>query len=276
MDIIFASAIKGTQLLIVCISYDIVCQWFINIFLRMVHWPSDFRPRPGLHLRPFIPKFHYWAHKEEDHEQYSLNYGDGAALTDGEAIERVWGGHNALAGSTKVSGPGTRQDILDDNFGYWNYLKYISIGLSDETTKGSMLTYESSQVNLSSNDTKKPYPKGIGKWRHIEDLQRHCQHLSYPNGTICALNGVPIFSQSPRQIHMRRMMLVRTYPTINYQREVEVIALEITENEAEQELEALEASKRSTGVPPVHKTTATKCLRLGLDLEESQYVIIFI
>lgn len=129
MDFIFASAIKGTQLLIVCISYDIACQWFVNIFCRMTQWPSDLRPRAGLHLRPFIPKFHYWAHKEEDHEQFSLNYGDGAALSDGEAIERVWSGHNALAGSTKVSGPGTRQDVLDDNFGFWNYLKYVSIGL---------------------------------------------------------------------------------------------------------------------------------------------------
>lgn len=88
----------------------------------------ELRPRASLHLRPFIPKFHYWAHKEEAHEQYSFNYGDGAGHSDGEAIERVWSAHNALAGSTKVSGPGTRHDILDDNFGYWNYLKYISMG----------------------------------------------------------------------------------------------------------------------------------------------------
>lgn len=118
----------ATELLIIGISYDIVCQWLINLFVRMVEWPSNLHLRAGLHLRPFIPKFHYPAHKEEGHEQYSFNFADGAGLSDGEAIERVWSAHNALAGSTNVAGPGTRQDILDDNFGYWNFLKYISIG----------------------------------------------------------------------------------------------------------------------------------------------------
>lgn len=129
MDYIFASSLRATQLLVVYISYDIICQWFVNIFHRMFHWPPHLRLRSGLHLRPFIPKFHYWAHKEEGHDQYSFNYGDGAALSDGEAIERVWGGHNALAGSTKVAGPSMQHDVLDDNFGFWNYLKYISMGM---------------------------------------------------------------------------------------------------------------------------------------------------
>lgn len=49
-------------------------------------------------------------------------------------------------------------------------------------------------------------------------------------------------------------------------------SIEITEKEIETELEASEASKRPVGVPQVHKTTATKFLMMGLDLEESQYV----
>lgn len=80
-------------------------------------------------MRPFIPKFHAPAHKEEGHEQYSLNLAEGAGMTDGEAIERVWASHNALAGSTKTAGPGTRQDILDDNFAFWNFHKYTTIGI---------------------------------------------------------------------------------------------------------------------------------------------------
>lgn len=128
VDYVFASALRSAHLLVIAISYDIVCQWFVNLFQRMRFWPQDMKLRPGMNLRPFIPKFHAPAHKEEDHEQYSLNLAEGAGMTDGEAIERVWAPHNALANSTKAAGPGTRQDILDDNFSFWNFHKYTSIG----------------------------------------------------------------------------------------------------------------------------------------------------
>ncbi|KJA18008.1 hypothetical protein HYPSUDRAFT_115767, partial [Hypholoma sublateritium FD-334 SS-4] len=128
MDYTFASAIKSTQLMLVAISYDIACQWFINIFSRMLQWPKELRPRAGLNLRPLIPKFHEPAHLEKGHEQYSFNLAEGVGLSDGECPERVWGSHNPLAGSTRTMGPGTREDVLDDNFGHWNWLKYSSMG----------------------------------------------------------------------------------------------------------------------------------------------------
>lgn len=128
MDYVFASAIRSTQLLLVAISYDIVCQWFTNIFNRMHTWPKELHPKAGLSLRPLIPKFHEPAHLDKNHEQYSFNLAEGIGLSDGECPERVWGSHNPLAGSTRTAGPGTRDDILDDNFGHWNWLKYCSLG----------------------------------------------------------------------------------------------------------------------------------------------------
>ena len=128
MDYIFASAIKSTQLFLVVISYDIACQWFTNIFSRMLSWPKDLQMRPGLNLRPLIPKFHEPAHLDKLHEQYSFNLAEGVGLSDGECPERVWGSHNALAGSTRTMGPGTREDVLDDHFSHWNWLKYSSMG----------------------------------------------------------------------------------------------------------------------------------------------------
>lgn len=77
MDFILASSIRATQLFIVAISYDIVCQWFINLFSRMLLWPERLHLRSGLHIRPYIPKFHAPAHKEDGHDQYSFNLGDG-------------------------------------------------------------------------------------------------------------------------------------------------------------------------------------------------------
>lgn len=128
MDFVFAFVMKTLFLLRVSISYDIACQWFINLFLRMRHWPADLRLRAGLHLRPLIPKFHEPAHKEEGHEQYSMNLAEGVGLTDGEAPERIWSGHNSLANSTKTTGPGTMHDVYDDNFGAWNWMKYTNMG----------------------------------------------------------------------------------------------------------------------------------------------------
>jgi len=45
-----------------------------------------------------------------------------------ETPERVWAGHNALGNSTKTQGPGGRHDVLDDHFGFWNWLKYVRMG----------------------------------------------------------------------------------------------------------------------------------------------------
>ena len=128
MDYTFASAIRSTQLRLIAISYDIACQWFINLFNRMLNWPKDLRPRPGLNLCPLIPKFHEPAHLDKGHEQYSFNLAEGVGLSDGECPERVWGYHNTLAGSTRTMGPGTRDDVLDNNFADWNWLKYSSMG----------------------------------------------------------------------------------------------------------------------------------------------------
>lgn len=130
MDFIFAFAVRATQLLMIAISYDIACQWFIHLFSRMQMWPSELRLRTGLHVRPLIPKFHEPAHKDKDHEQYSFNLADGLGLSDGECPERVWSGHNALANSTKMTGPGTLHDIYDDNLGFWNWTKYTTMGQS--------------------------------------------------------------------------------------------------------------------------------------------------
>ncbi|PPQ88326.1 hypothetical protein CVT26_009158 [Gymnopilus dilepis] len=62
------------------------------------------------------------------HEPFSLNLMPGAGLSDCECPERVWSPHNALSNSTKTQGPGSRHDILDDHFGFWNWLKYKNIG----------------------------------------------------------------------------------------------------------------------------------------------------
>jgi len=129
MDYVFASVLQGIAVSLVIISYDIACQWFINLRKRInVDWPASLRPPPSTTLIPAIPKLHEPMHKRTKHQGYSFNYIPGAGLTDGECPERIWAPHNALANSTKTQGPGLCQDVLDDHFGFWNWLKYIGQG----------------------------------------------------------------------------------------------------------------------------------------------------
>ncbi|KAF9470843.1 hypothetical protein BDN70DRAFT_901798 [Pholiota conissans] len=129
MDYIFGSTLQFVMVNLVLISYDIMCQWFINLFKRIdEQWPAHIKPRPEIKFIPAIPKLHEPMHNTPGHEVFSLNFIKGCGHTDCECVERVWSSHNALANATKTQGPGSRQDILDDHFGFWNWEKYISMG----------------------------------------------------------------------------------------------------------------------------------------------------
>ena len=67
-------------------------------------------------------------HKRANHGMFLLNFIPGVGKSDLEMPKRVWSAHNGLGNSTKTQGPGGRHDILDDHFGFWNWLKYIGIG----------------------------------------------------------------------------------------------------------------------------------------------------
>ena len=127
MDYIFGYALCILGIASVIISYDIACQWFVNLSKRMDHWPTQLRPS-SISLKPAIPKLHEPAHGRAGHEQFSFNNIPGVGLTDGEGVERIWAQHNALGNSTKTQGPGSRHDVLDDHFGFWNWQKYMSMG----------------------------------------------------------------------------------------------------------------------------------------------------
>ncbi|PPR02990.1 hypothetical protein CVT24_012178 [Panaeolus cyanescens] len=133
MDYVFASAIKRafSSVSDVLISYDISCQWFVNLKHRMqeITWPNHLKLPDSLNLVPAIPKLHERMHAQgKNHQQYSLNYIPGVGLTDGECPERGWGPHNSMGNSTKSNGPGARCDIIDSTFNWWNWLKAINMG----------------------------------------------------------------------------------------------------------------------------------------------------
>ena len=88
MDYIFARAARLYTLLLLLISYDICCQWFVNVFHRMSdHWPDELKVPQGTLLTPAIPKLHEPMHLTANHQMYSLNYIPGVGMSDMECPE---------------------------------------------------------------------------------------------------------------------------------------------------------------------------------------------
>ncbi|KAJ7801206.1 hypothetical protein B0H14DRAFT_3489894 [Mycena olivaceomarginata] len=95
------------------ISYDIVCQWWINLKKRLLLLPA------ALHIK---------GHKLPCQDQYSLELIPGSAQTDGEGIERPWAHIGGVGSSTKEMGPGSREDTLNGHWGSWNWQKLVGLG----------------------------------------------------------------------------------------------------------------------------------------------------
>ena len=131
MDYLFYKSLANTKIRDMVVSYDIACQWSVNIKHRFQRidpgFPvvnSDF-----MRVRYLVPKFHLPAHIALCCTRYSFNYSRHVRRTDGEAPERGWAEINPLASSTKEMGPGFRRDTLDCHFGDYNWRKIISLGM---------------------------------------------------------------------------------------------------------------------------------------------------
>ncbi|KAJ7209387.1 hypothetical protein B0H12DRAFT_1033950, partial [Mycena haematopus] len=130
MDYIFFRSIAGSPLRRFFVSYDIACQWHINIWTRMEEYDdADITiDGEGKFMTFLVPKFHLPAHIEACNLKFSFNLTRDVGQTDGEAPERGWANANPLARSTKEMGPGFRRDTIDDHFNDWNHKKIIALG----------------------------------------------------------------------------------------------------------------------------------------------------
>ncbi|KAG1828061.1 hypothetical protein EV424DRAFT_1471297 [Suillus variegatus] len=131
MDYLFFSTLRGTQLKMLNVSYDIACQWHKKLWACMKSFPqSHCLDHLTKYIRFFIPKFHLPAHVSKCQTIFSFNFTCFVGWTDGEAPERGWSNINPVASSTKTMGPGCRRDTLDDHFGDWNWKKTVGLGAS--------------------------------------------------------------------------------------------------------------------------------------------------
>ncbi|KAF8069148.1 hypothetical protein FPV67DRAFT_1448949 [Lyophyllum atratum] len=129
MDYLFYRSLFTSKVKFIYVSYDIACQWSINLQHRMFKMDHEFFMYNGRTFVKFlVPKFHLPAHVSGCCNRFSFNLTIGVGRTDGEAPERGWAEVNPLAASTKEMGPGSRRDTLDAHFGDYNWRKVVGMG----------------------------------------------------------------------------------------------------------------------------------------------------
>ncbi|KAJ7664081.1 hypothetical protein B0H17DRAFT_1211495 [Mycena rosella] len=129
MDYILPSILKHLDPnLFKMILYNIVCIWKKHLFDRLKKVPANVRIHILLALFKFvIPKMHIHSHMLICRLLFSLNLILGSAQVDGEGIKRSWSSIGGVATSTVDMGHGSRHDLLDCQWSYWNWRKLIGI-----------------------------------------------------------------------------------------------------------------------------------------------------
>ncbi|KAF7440215.1 hypothetical protein PC9H_000559 [Pleurotus ostreatus] len=131
-DFIVLSTLKNNPFVRLVLSYDICCQWSRNFRDRMANIPESMCLSDEAldRVSYVIPKFHLYGHGSKCQTTYSLSYIPWSAETDGEDPERWWAHINPVSMSTKIMGPGSRMDTIDDHAAAWNWRKIVDLGNS--------------------------------------------------------------------------------------------------------------------------------------------------
>ncbi|KAJ7582414.1 hypothetical protein C8J56DRAFT_894327 [Mycena floridula] len=133
MDFILFSAILGCTLLAIFLTYDIACQYRINLESRNKLLPQklqhDFEK---MEIHAVLPIWHGDVHFLKCQTQNLVQYQDGAGKTDGEVPERLWGEINEITYATREMGEGTREDVLEDRLDFHNIQKNVKLGATLE------------------------------------------------------------------------------------------------------------------------------------------------
>jgi hypothetical protein len=127
-DWAFLSTLKNVTTL-VCHSYNINCQWSVQLWERIPSYPPDMQLSINAEDMTFkIPKLHMQAHQAKCHPKFSFNFSLNVGRMDGEGIERRWAATNEAAGAAAEMSPGAHQEFLDDVLGFQNHKKILNLG----------------------------------------------------------------------------------------------------------------------------------------------------
>ncbi|KAF7329538.1 CxC2 domain-containing protein [Mycena kentingensis (nom. inval.)] len=131
MDWVFMSAVGGSMVKRLVVSYDIACQWKQRIRQRAAVLaerdaiPTDLT---DYEIQYALPVWHAVAHEAGCQAANSLTHAVGVGRTDGEGIERTWAVLNPISFSTKEMGEGHRHDTIDGKVDHINFEKNVNLG----------------------------------------------------------------------------------------------------------------------------------------------------
>ncbi|KAL1724763.1 hypothetical protein EV714DRAFT_222510 [Schizophyllum commune] len=114
MDYIFWSAVADESIDNIMVTYDIGCQWKVNLKTRVDSMPrhlQDAASRVSVDVR--LPVWHGNVHELSCRTANSVRYARGAGKPDGEGPERIWASMNSIAYATKEMGAGVREDTIE-------------------------------------------------------------------------------------------------------------------------------------------------------------------
>ena len=112
----------------VLVSYDIACQWQINLQTRLNSYAVSTPTLKDLeYWKTVVPKFHLSGHGAQCQIVFNLGYTKWAGRTDGERIEAGWAQSTSMATWTRENGPNARRNILDDHWNASNWQKTLGL-----------------------------------------------------------------------------------------------------------------------------------------------------
>jgi hypothetical protein len=272
MDYVLASGVHGRIPKRLVFSYDIACQYSVHLAKRMREWPDSLKFDHDVTINAVIPKLHARAHEEIGHEQYSLYYTPGVGTTDGEAAERLWAPHNVLGNSTKTQGPGSRNDVLDDHFGFWNWTKYHSMGTCFHTIRCNaysrhhsgrslMRRYKAAvpqrnqQIEAHRGFTESLSPQHVATWTDaVEEWENDESHpKKVPSPYEIKSSGK--FSSNFRMTGILTVLMAG-----------------LSVAHVRKELADEEQDRLNKGGTVYHEVSASSFISIGLELQDLQYV----
>jgi hypothetical protein len=110
------------------LSYDISCRYSVNFVKRIAEFPDDLKLNTDtLEWDAVIPQWHVNGHGDKCQTEFSFNYLTGVGRSCGEDVESGWYSTNPLGTSVREMGPASRQEILNDHWGSWNFQKIVGL-----------------------------------------------------------------------------------------------------------------------------------------------------
>lgn len=126
MDYIIFSGLGTAPVQTLCISYDIICQWIVNLRDQVKEFPPEIALHPSTtEILAVCPDFHINGHGKRCQSAFSLMRTQRVGRFCAEGIETGWAGVNPIVASSREMTHYARQELLIAHWSFWNWLKIL-------------------------------------------------------------------------------------------------------------------------------------------------------